>query len=118
MLFQVTTYHDHKHCPTREGGFSSELFQNTHKWIKGSDEVKIHGAWASPTSHTSYGVVESNEMGSMVDLFKEPMLNGNVEITPIVNLKEIQANVELAELSNKLLEEEKKLERKRMNDHS
>tara|TARA_Y100000588_G_scaffold333718_1_gene372755 strand:+ start:645 stop:929 length:285 start_codon:yes stop_codon:yes gene_type:complete len=89
VLFQVTTQHDHKHCPAREGGFSSELFQNAHIWVKGSDKVKIRGAWASPTSHTSYSVIESDEIDSIVDLFKEPMLNGNVEITPIVDLIKI-----------------------------
>ena len=85
----MVTYHDHKHCPARMGGFSSDLFQNAYKWVEGSDKVKIHSAWASPTSHTSYSVIESDEMDSIVDLFKEPMLNGNVEIIPILNLKEI-----------------------------
>ena len=89
MLFQVTTHHTYKNCPARAGGFQSELFQTAHEWVNGNAKVKILGAWASPTSHTGFSIIEADDMESLVSLLKEPMLNGNVEITPVIDLTEV-----------------------------
>ena len=89
MLFQVTTHHTYTNCPARAGGFQSELFQPAHEWVNGNTEVKVLGAWASPTSHTGFSIVSANDMESLVSLLKEPMLNGDVEITPVIDLTEV-----------------------------
>ena len=89
MLFRVTTRHEYKNCPVREGGFQSELFQETHKWVNGNDNVKVWGAWVSPTSHTGFSILETDAMENLVSLLKEPMRNGDVEITPVIDLTEI-----------------------------
>ena len=89
MLFRVTTRHEYKNCPAREGGFQSELFQETHGWVNGNDDVKVWGAWVSPTSHTGFSILETDAMENLVSLLKEPMRNGDVEITPVIDLTEI-----------------------------
>jgi len=36
--------------------------------------------------------LETDAMENLVSLLKEPMLNGNVEITPVIDLTEIVSN--------------------------
>ena len=59
MLFHVKqTHHAPEHCPYGKGG-SRSLFDSQSK------DVKIHGYWLAFPQHTTYLIVEADDIGKL-----------------------------------------------------
>jgi len=55
MLFHIKQWHEPQHCPFGKGG-STSLFDGDAK------DVKIHGYWLAFPQHTTYLIVETDEV--------------------------------------------------------
>jgi hypothetical protein len=76
MLFHITQTHEPKDCPYGKGG-SRSLFDAD------STDVKIHGYWLAFPQHTTYLVVETDDIGHLQSFLKPGVGVTNCEITPV-----------------------------------
>jgi hypothetical protein len=78
MLFHVKQSHQPADCPYGKGG-SRSLFDYQ------SSEVKIHGYYLAFPQHTTYLIVETDDIGKLQDFLKPGTGITTCEITPVSN---------------------------------
>ena len=76
MLFHIKQSHDPKDCPYGKGG-SRSLF------VAESKDVKIHGFWVAFPQHTTYLVVETDDIAKLHAFLKPGAGLTKAEITPV-----------------------------------
>ena len=76
MLFHVKQTHTPEHCPYGKGG-SRSLFDSQSK------DVKIHGYWLAFPQHTTYLVVETDDIGKLQKFLSSGVHITTSEITPV-----------------------------------
>jgi hypothetical protein len=76
MLFHVKQSHAPEHCPYGKGG-SRSLFDHQ------SSDVKIHGYWLAFPQHTTYLVVETDDIGKLQKFLSSGVSITTCEITPV-----------------------------------
>jgi hypothetical protein len=76
MLFHIKQSHAPADCPYGKGG-SRSLFD------KDADGVKLLGYWLAFPEHTTYLIVESNEVASLQAFLKPGASVCTAEITPV-----------------------------------
>ena len=76
MLFHITQSHAPKDCPYGKGG-STSLFDG------GSSDVKIHGYWLAYPQHTTYLVVETDDIAHLHAFLQPGAGVTTSEITPV-----------------------------------
>ncbi len=76
MLFHIKQSHAPSDCPYGKGG-SRSLFDSQ------SQSVKIHGYWLAFPQHTTYLVVETDDIGNLQDFLKPGTGVTTCEITPV-----------------------------------
>ena len=76
MLFHITQSHAPKDCPYGKGG-STSLFDGESK------DVKIHGYWLSFPRHTTYLVVETDNIEHLHAFLLPGAAVTTSEITPV-----------------------------------
>ena len=63
MLFHIKQWHEPQHCPFGKGG-STSLFDGDAK------DVKIHGYWLAFPQHTTYLIVETDDVARLQAFLK------------------------------------------------
>ena len=76
MLFHITQTHAPADCPYGKGG-STSLFD------KNSTDVTIHGYWLAFPQHTTYLVVETDDIGKLQQFLKPGSGVTRAEIVPV-----------------------------------
>jgi hypothetical protein len=76
MLFHVKQWHAPKDCPYGRGG-SPSLFDGA------SENVKIHGYWLGFPQHTTFLVVETDDILHLQEFLKPGAAVTTCEITPV-----------------------------------
>jgi hypothetical protein len=76
MLFHITQSHAPKDCPYGKGG-SPSLFDSESK------DVKIHGYWLAFPQHTTYLVVETDDIANLQAFLRPGVHVTTSEITPV-----------------------------------
>jgi len=76
MLFHIKQSHAPQDCPYGKGG-SKSLFDESY------DGVKIHGFWLSFPEHTTFLVVETDDVGHLHQFLKPGASKTTCEITPV-----------------------------------
>jgi hypothetical protein len=76
VLFHIKQSHAPADCPYGKGG-SKSLFDQA------AAGVTIHGFWLAFPQHTTYLVVEADEIGALQDLLKPGSGRTVCEITPV-----------------------------------
>ena len=76
MLFHIKQSHAPKDCPLGKGG-SKSLFDAA------STTVKIHGYWLAFPQHTTYLVVETDDIAHLQEFLKPGAAVTTCEITPV-----------------------------------
>jgi hypothetical protein len=76
MLFHIKQSHAPQHCPYGKGG-STSLFD------RDAEGVKIHGYWLSFPQHTTYLVVEADDVADLQAFLKPGSAVTTCEITPV-----------------------------------
>jgi hypothetical protein len=76
MLFHIKQSHAPADCPYGKGG-SQSLFD------QGSTEVTIHGYWLAFPQHTTYLVVETDDIAKLQAFLKPGAGVTTAEITPV-----------------------------------
>jgi hypothetical protein len=76
LLFHIKQSHAPADCPYGKGG-SKSLFEQHSK------DVKIHGYWLAFPQHTTYLVVETDNIGKLQDFLKPGTGTTTTEITPV-----------------------------------
>jgi hypothetical protein len=76
VLFHIKQSHAPADCPYGKGG-SKSLFDHQ------SGEVKIHGYWLAFPQHTTYLVVETDDIGKLQNFLKPGAAITTSEITPV-----------------------------------
>ena len=76
MLFHIKQSHRPENCPLGKGG-SRSLFDSA------STDVKIHGYWLAFPQHTTYLVVETDEIAKLHAFLKPGSGVATAEITPV-----------------------------------
>ncbi len=76
MLFHIKQSHAPADCPYGKGG-SKSLFD------KGSTDVTIHGYWLAFPQHTTYLVVETDDIAKLQAFLKPGAGVTTAEITPV-----------------------------------
>jgi hypothetical protein len=76
MLFHIKQWHEPQHCPFGKGG-STSLFDGDAK------DVKIHGYWLAFPQHTTYLVVETDDVARLQAFLKPGAAVTKCEITPV-----------------------------------
>jgi hypothetical protein len=85
MLFQVTHTHNHETCP----GVVKDIGDGMGEWwqaLKGNSDVKVLGAYVSPTNHTFHITLEAADYGPVARALGALNAIGNGEVTPIITL--------------------------------
>ena len=76
MLFHIKQSHAPADCPYGKGG-STSLFDGNSK------DVKIHGYWLGFPQHTTYLVVETDDIVALHEFLKPGASVTKCEITPV-----------------------------------
>ena len=76
MLFHIKQSHEPQACPYGRGG-SRSLFDGD------SDQVKIHGYWLAYPQHTTYLVVETDDIDHLHRFLNPGAHVTSCEITPV-----------------------------------
>ena len=76
MLFHITQTHEPKDCPYGKGG-SRSLFDGESK------DVTIHGYWLAFPQHTTYLVVETDDIEHLHAFLRPGSGVTTCEITPV-----------------------------------
>ena len=76
MLFHIKQTHAPKDCPYGKGG-SRSLFDGDSK------DVKIHGYWLAVPQHTTYLVVETDDVAHLQRFLRPGAGVTTCEITPV-----------------------------------
>jgi hypothetical protein len=76
VLFHIKQSHEPRDCPYGKGG-SRSLFQAD------STEVTIHGVWLAFPAHTTFLVVETDDIAKLHDFLKPGTGVTTAEITPV-----------------------------------
>ena len=76
MLFHIKQTHTPENCPFGKGG-SRSLFDYQ------SEDVKIHGYWLAFPQHTTYLVVETDDIGQLQQFLMPGTGLTTCEITPV-----------------------------------
>lgn len=76
MLFHIKQTHAPKDCPYGKGG-SRSLFDGDSK------DVKIHGYWLAFPQHTTYLVVETDDVAHLQRFLRPGAAVTTCEITPV-----------------------------------
>ncbi len=76
MLFHIKQSHAPADCPYGKGG-STSLFE------KSSTSVRIAGYWLAFPQHTTYLVVETDDIANLQDFLKPGAGITTSEITPV-----------------------------------
>lgn len=76
MLFHIKQSHAPADCPYGKGG-SRSLFDHA------SSDVTIHGYWLDFPRHTTYLVVETDDIGKLQSFLKPGTATTTSEITPV-----------------------------------
>jgi hypothetical protein len=76
MLFHIKQSHAPQDCPYGKGG-SQSLFDGDSK------TVKIHGYWLAFPQHTTYLVVETDDVAHLQEFLKPGASVTTSEITPV-----------------------------------
>jgi uncharacterized protein DUF3303 len=76
MLFHIKQTHAPKDCPYGKGG-SRSLFDGASK------DVKIHGYWLAFPQHTTYLVVETDDVAHLQRFLRPGAAVTSCEITPV-----------------------------------
>ena len=76
MLFHIKQTHEPKDCPYGKGG-SRSLFDAA------STDVKIHGYWLAFPQHTTFLVVETDDIAKLQQFLKPGAGVTKAEITPV-----------------------------------
>jgi hypothetical protein len=81
MLFHVTAQHSWETC---EGNAKdpSPMAERS-RWVEGTDDVKVIGAWSCTPEHTAFAIVEATDATKLHQFFRPQGLRGKVEITPV-----------------------------------
>ena len=78
MLFHIKQSHEPKDCPYGKGG-SKSLFD------EGYQGVKVVGYWLAFPEHTTYLVVETDEVGHLNEFLKPGAGVTTTVITPVTD---------------------------------
>ncbi len=76
MLFHVKQSHEPRDCPYGKGG-SRSLFDAEARGIK------LHGYWLAFPQHTTFLVVEADDIGALQGFLKPGVNVCTVEVTPV-----------------------------------
>ena len=76
MLFHIKQSHEPQHCPYGKGG-STSLFDGDMK------DVKVHGYWLAFPEHTTFLVVETDDVSHLQEFLKPGAAVTTCEITPV-----------------------------------
>jgi hypothetical protein len=76
VLFHIKQSHAPADCPYGKGG-SKSLFD------AGAEGVTLHGYWLAFPQHTTYLVVEADEIGQLQDFLKPGAGRTLCDITPV-----------------------------------
>jgi hypothetical protein len=76
VLFHIKQSHAPADCPYGKGG-SRSLFDST------VDGITLHGYWLAFPQHTTYLVVETDDIGRIQDFLKPGSGRTICEITPV-----------------------------------
>ena len=76
MLFHIKQTHEPKDCPYGKGG-SRSLFDAA------STDVTIHGYWLAFPQHTTFLVVETDDIAKLQQFLKPGAGVTKAEITPV-----------------------------------
>jgi hypothetical protein len=76
MLFHIKQSHAPADCPYGKGG-SKSLFDHQSK------DVTIHGYWLAFPQHTTYLVVETDDIGKLQQFLKPGAGKTTAEVTPV-----------------------------------
>ena len=76
MLFHIKQSHAPKDCPFGHGG-SRSLFQSDHPY------VRVHGFWLAFPQHTTYLIVETDDIAHLQEFLKPGASVTTCEITPV-----------------------------------
>ena len=76
MLFHIKQSHGPQHCPYGKGG-STSLFDGDMK------DVKIRGYWLAFPQHTTFLVVETDDISHLQAFLKPGAAVTTCEITPV-----------------------------------
>jgi hypothetical protein len=78
MLFHIKQSHEPRECPYERGG-STSLFDSESK------DVQVIGYWLSYPQHTTYLVVETDDIQNLHDFLAPGAPTATCEITPVSN---------------------------------
>ena len=76
MLFHITQTHEPKDCPYGKGG-SPKLVD------RGAAGITVHGFWLAFPQHTTYYVVEAQDIGALQAFLKPGTGVTTTEIVPV-----------------------------------
>jgi hypothetical protein len=76
MLFHITQSHEPRDCPYGKGG-STSLFDRS------APGVTVHGFWLAFPQHTTYLVVETDDIANLQALLRPGAGVTTCEITPV-----------------------------------
>ena len=76
MLFHIKQSHEPRDCPYGKGG-SKSLFDGD------SQDVKVVGYWLSVPQHTTYLIVETDDITHLHEFLKPGAFVTTCEITPV-----------------------------------
>ena len=76
MLFHITQSHEPRDCPYGKGG-STSLFDRS------APGVTVHGFWLAFPQHTTYLVVETDDIANLQALLRPGAGVTTCQITPV-----------------------------------
>jgi hypothetical protein len=76
MLFHIKQSHEPQYCPYGKGG-STSLFDSDVK------DVKIHGYWLAFPQHTTFLIVETDDVSQLQAFLQPGAAVTTSEITPV-----------------------------------
>jgi hypothetical protein len=76
MLFHVKQSHEPRDCPYGKGG-SRSLFDGD------APGIKLHGYWLAFPQHTTFLMVEADDIGALQGFLKPGVNVCTVEVTPV-----------------------------------
>lgn len=85
MLFHVAAKHSYETCPGVQHGIESEELNTFSRWVEGNEDVKVLGVWGYNVSHTTYAVIEADDMQKITTLLRPVMGAGDVEVLPVMD---------------------------------
>ncbi len=85
MLFHITAKHSYQTCPGVQHGIQSNEVRDLTAWLEGNEDVRMIGAWAYNVAHTSFAVLEADDMQKITAILRPQMAIGNVEVLPVMD---------------------------------